>query len=221
MPKMRNSGQVIISATCFADASSAIEIATQLAKTLKMEIKAYIVEDESAYVDASLPFARAVSISGDTLKVTHSAMREAYLRDAETYEVALSNAARTSALIWSFERVKGQPETFLSGTRAKDDLVLFGFQKLQKQKGSIGIIQESKTPNPKCTKLGESLSRTLGLPTKTITVPTSRATKEFLFFLRIETLAVIIIPRQTALNVGISAILEASQCPVIVYDAAD
>jgi hypothetical protein len=218
MSKVKNRGQVIISATCFADASSAIELATLLAKTLKLGIKAYFIEDESAFLAAGLPFARAISVAGGHSQVTHSAMREAYLRDAETYEIALSNAAQTEALTWSFEQVKGHPETVLFDAKTKDDLILFGFQRLQKQKGAIGVIQEGETPNPKLTKLGASLSRTLGLPVKTVTAPLHDTTGEVLNFLRNNTLAAVILPNHTAQTLGISAVLETGRCPIIVYD---
>lgn len=219
MAKVKNSGQVIISATCFADASSAIDLATLLAKKLKLEIKAYFIEDESAFLAASLPFARAISVTGGSSQVTHAAMRDAYLRDAKTYEIALSNAARTAALTWSFEQVKGNPETLLVDAKTKGDLILFGFQRLQKQKGAIGVIQERELPNPELTKLGTSLSRALGLPLETVTVPVSNATGEVLNFLQNNSLTAIILPHKTALSVGISAVLEAGRCPVIVYDA--
>jgi len=219
MPKVKNSGQVIISATCFADASSAIELATFLAKKLKLEIKAYFIEDESALLAASLPFARAISVAGGSSQVTHAEMRDAYLRDAKTYEIALSNAARTAALTWSFEQVKGHPETLLVDAKTKGDLILFGFQRLQKQKGAIGVIQESELSNPKLMKLGASLSRTLGLPLKTVTVPVGNHTQEVLKFLQNNSLTAIILSHKTALSLGISAVLEAGRCPVIVYDA--
>jgi hypothetical protein len=220
MSKVKNSGRVIISATCFADASSAIELATFLAKKLKLEIKAYFIEDESAFGATNLPFARATSITGGSSKVTHAEMRDAYLRDAKTYEIALSNAARTAALNWSFEQMKGHPETLLVDARAKGDLILFGFQKLQKQKGVIGVIQESELPNSELTKLGASLSRTLGLPLKTVTVPVCNPTEDVLNFLQDNSLTAIIMSHKTALSLGISTVLEAGRCPVIVYDTA-
>ncbi len=218
MSKVKNSGQVILSATCFADASSAIELATFLAKKLKFEIKAYFIEDESAFLAASLPFARAISVTGGSSQVTHAAMRDAYLRDAKTYERTLSNAARTAALTWSFEQVKGHSETLLVDAKTKGDLILFGFQRLQKQKGAIGVIQESELPNSELTKLGVSLSRTLGLPLKTVTVPVSDPAQEVINFLQNSSMTAIILPYKTAMSVGISAVLEAGRCPVIVYD---
>jgi hypothetical protein len=153
MSKVKNSGQVIICATCFADASSAIDIAALLAKKLKLEIKAYFIEDESAFLAASLPFTRAISVNGGSSQATHAAMRDAYLRDAKTYEIALSNAARTAALTWSFEQVKGHPETLLVDAKAKGDLILFGFQRLHKQKGALGIIQRVNCPIPNLRNL--------------------------------------------------------------------
>lgn len=138
--------RIILGATCFADADSAIAIAVDLAREIDGEIKALLIEEEAISHFSSLPFARTVSVSGEpSEEVTPELMRKAFDRDARVFRQTLGSAAKRATLEWSFEERKGEFKSILEQDAVEGDFVLVGYQSLGRSSSNEVLLVEDVT----------------------------------------------------------------------------
>ncbi|KAB7614446.1 hypothetical protein F9L33_07315 [Amylibacter sp. SFDW26] len=216
MSDEKEQGQLIISAQCFADANSVIEIAAFLAKTLELRIKAYLLKDQNAFDAADLPFTRAISLSGGSSGIGGQALQKAYNRDAQFYEKTLSRAAQSKALNWSFHHTDDIPETLLTLSSKGKSIILYGFPKLNKSRGNVVLIEEGTHSSPQLNELSKSLAHKLQVQTVFLKIENIPYSTDVLEQLHKTNSALVIMPYNLAKKLGINNILNTARCPVIV-----
>ena len=207
--------RVILTATCFADADESIDIALILARHLKADMDAYLLQDEAMLLASQLPYSRATSLSGKSSKVTRSIMQEAFFEDAKSYQQALSQAASKDHVTWTFQQVEGTADKILTVARTKETLALFGFQRLHKPKNEILII--APKISQQMTKLASLLSVKMKTHVEPLVVNGPEELRNLVIMLQKKSPALIIISDQIVREVGIGRIIDAGRCPIIVH----
>jgi nucleotide-binding universal stress UspA family protein len=86
---------------------AALETAAKVAACLKAELRGVYVEDIDLVRTAALPFACAISSSGQAQRLTPDALERQLRRQAETARRAIEAAGSRSRVTWSFSVVRG------------------------------------------------------------------------------------------------------------------
>jgi hypothetical protein len=108
--------RVILSATSFAEARDALELATDIAARLDGDLQGLLIEQEAVLALIGLPAGRVIGSHGRRLSGLDAAGMEAAFRgDARRFEEALARAAEATALRWSFRHRKGRVGVILGG----------------------------------------------------------------------------------------------------------
>jgi len=108
--------RVILSATSFAEARDALELATEIAAGMDGDLQGLLIEQEAVLALTGLPAARLIGPQGRALTGIDAAGMEAAFRgDARRFEEALARAAEAAALRWSFRRQRGRIGAILGG----------------------------------------------------------------------------------------------------------
>lgn len=155
---------VVISATCFADAKSAIELSAYLADSINANLGAYLFEDEAFYNSATFPFSRVISLGNRPRKVSPEAMLSAFERDAEAYKLAVEEIARKKSLNWTFEKRRGEFDLSASAANENVDLIVLGYQQLRKSNGEIIFLARMSDLEKPFLDLAASLAKSLHVP---------------------------------------------------------
>ena len=155
--------QVILGATCYADAEASLRVAVVLAKQIGGDIHGCLVTDEAILASVAHPRARAVAYSGRNLsKVTSSAMHAAFRADARLFEDQLLRTARQASLGSVFSEARGQLTGVLHEKATAGDFVVFGFRRAVRDGDRIVLAAGGARPDPELLQLGVELSATLG-----------------------------------------------------------
>lgn len=216
-------GRLVIGATCFADARAAIDLAVVIAKTLEMDIVAFLLEDEAVYLASNHPSARTITHSGSSLPVTGAIMREAFEKDARALEHALSAMEKRSGLRWSFNRLAGNLESLLERENGNRRFSLFGADWVRLQspdpKNAIVAIVEDASTQSITSSLAKMLASELTMSFEAF--QTNDETIEgdgLISFLQNRSLSAAVVSNNIVQKYGIENILNAARCPVIVPD---
>lgn len=245
---MTDSGKphrIVVGATCYADASSVIEIGCFLAENTKGELQAILIEEDAVYGLSALPSARVTPVGGLTRPVTPEAMIAAFKRDATAYEKAIREGAAKRAIRWSFEKRRGEFPVVLSHDLSTGDLIIFGYQVLRRGPGELMVVdyandmdvslvelasevaQEMQRPlhvvllrnSPEAAILvsEHSRSRMQRLATNLTIMDKQENIETLLDTIRRGRVATVVISATLARDIGIERLLDAARCPVIVY----
>jgi hypothetical protein len=235
---------IVIGATCFADAKSAIELAAILAEAVNADLKAYLVEDEALYEYASLPFAKAISFGSNYQAVTPQAMLEAFGRDAVAFRRAIEETAHRKALGWTFETRRGEFDAIFNPENISGDFIVLGYQSLRKRGFEIVVLDEAGDLDITMIELASKLAKLLDVPlhvalfpqmageailvssdahapirnlAEKLTIVRGEAGKaEFLKSVQKSSPSAIITSAGMAGRIGVNTLLEAGRCPVVI-----
>jgi len=236
--------KVVLGATCFADAKSAIELSGYLAEATNAGLKALLFEDETFYHLANLPFARAISAGSNYQTVTPQSMLEAFKRDAISFKNAIEEMARKKALDWSFEKKRGQIDLLLSADYIPGDILVMGYQRLRKNSFEILVLDIANDTDSSLIQLAANLAKAFHLPLHVVLFPDSpdeelRVSQDaesrlrqhadkisfitqengyaaFLNSLQKSSPSAIITSGQLAARIGVSNLIDSSRSPVII-----
>jgi hypothetical protein len=237
--------RIVIGATCYADASSVIEIGCFLAESTRGEIQAVLIEEDAVYGLSSLPRAQVTLIGGSSRPVTPEAMLDAFRRDAAAYEKAIRETAAKRAVRWSFEKRRGEFPLVLDSDLSSGDLIVFGYQALQRGRGEILVVDYANDMDVSLVELASKVAREMKLPLHVVLLRKSPdaailvsehsrgrmqrlATnltimdqednlRALLENIRRGRAATVMISASLTGDVGLSQLLDAARCPVIVY----
>lgn len=214
--------RMLFGATCFADARGSIDLAVVVAKTLNLDISAYLLEDEAVLLASRLPNARATTIMGSSLPVTDSMMRDAFARDAQAFEQALATTAGQSRLRWSFTRIAGDFETVLGREADHIGLSLLGYNWIQKPRtdgdSSVVVVAQKDDVPALVDRFADPISQEVGGRIETFDIEPEFEPSRMIDFLQRKCLTAVVVPMDVAKKAGIENILNAGRCPVIVLD---
>lgn len=119
--------RIVIACDAVGENVASIEAAAQLAVAMNAALRGVFVQDEGLLSWAALPFARNVGEAGEAHEVADEAT---ILRQFEAYAVrvrtAVETAARTHAIGWSFDVVRGQSTLATLSIGDQDLLVIEG-----------------------------------------------------------------------------------------------
>lgn len=237
--------RIVIGATCYADATSVIDIGCFLAESIQAEIQAILIEEDAVHYLSALPRTRVTPVGGTTQPVTPEAMIEAFRRDAAAYEKAVRERAAKRALRWSFEMRRGEFPVVLSGDLSAGDLIVFGYQALRNESGEILVVDYANDMDVSLVELAANVARERQLPLHVVLVRKSpdaailvsehsRSRMQRLAtnltimdqhdnlgalmqMIRRGRVATVMISATLAGDIGINQLLDAARCPVIIY----
>lgn len=222
MENNKHAVKIILGATCFADANVAIDIVEKLARTLQMQIRAFLLRDDAALYASALPFARAISPSGASLEVSDVKMQQAYFADIGSFEQALKSLAERSKVSWTLEERKGNLEGIMEAATGLDSIALFGFNQLQKPRNGIVVLAGEDQDISNLKSLAGTLSSEMNASIEILRVETNENNAsnmiDLLHKLQTKSPALLIATSEIIRMTGINAILDASRCPLIVYN---
>lgn len=171
--------RIILSATCYTDAQSAMEIALHLARQLNSALLGLLVEDEAAHIYVGFPNARTVAAPGQvSTAITAKKMHSAFRRDAKLFRRALENRALNARLNWSFQQERGHLHTSTQKQATAGDFLLFGFYRPERHATSLAVVLGG-TPDPGLSQLGVTLAKDTGLPLLFFVPAQTHLTQEF------------------------------------------
>ncbi len=239
------SRRIVIGATCYADATSVIEIGCFLAQSTKGELQAVLIEEDAVYSLSAQPSARVTPVGGLSRPVTPEAMIDAFKRDAAAYEKAIRESAAKRAIRWSFEKRRGEFPIGLNHDLATGDLIVFGYQVPGRSVGEILVVDYAddmdvslvelasnvaremrrplhvvllrKSPEAAIKVSEHSRSRMEGLATNLTIIDQQDNLTELLEAIRRGRSAMVMISAELARDIGIDRLLDAARCPAIVY----
>jgi len=214
--------RVIIGATCFADADTAISMAANLAKIVEAEILGLLVEDESILTYADLPFAKTLTYQrGAVQPVTRKAMDSAFQRDARTFERRLASAADQTEVNWSFEHKRGQMMSLIQSEASAGDFIFLGYQQTGIARGEIVFIDFIGNDDAlHLLDLSKIIANEMKLGLQTINLTNNEKLDQetgVLDYLRKTSPAAVIVAIDNQHNLDLLDILETARCPVILY----
>ena len=222
--------RIVFGATCFADASSALSTAIDIAKIVDGKIEAYLLEDEAIASFMAYPSARIISMSGRSSEpATADYMKKAYQRDASIFEQTLSHAASKATIDWSFKKREGSLHSFFIWKNTKDaDYILFGYQQLVRQTGSgVLVIQTKDEPNDQLLDMAEIVAKPLNLDVNALQIdyerkqtgkidPTLKSASDVLNFVNDNSFTILITSKGIVEQIGLDALVNACRCPVLI-----
>lgn len=212
--------RLLLGATCYADARESIDIAALLARKLNLDISAYLLEDEATLLASDLPHAKVTNPSGTTLPVSASEMRDAFHRDAQAFQQALSIKAKRSRLDWTFTQIAGTFESVLDEEGGRKSLSLFGYNRLHQPpsgtKSLIVVAFEGKELDPSVDQLALALAEETGGQIETIALDVQFDQSQLIAFLQGQNLAALIISDPLVRKIGVDTVINAGRCPVVI-----
>lgn len=133
--------RVILGATCYKDAKSALTLAIQVALKTGREVSGLLIEEETILQFANMPAARTIDRAGRPVSdVGAERMMKAFRQDAAHFEHSLREAATARALRWSFSRKRGRLVPVLSEIAGSGDLVLLGGEPVERTPGEVVLL---------------------------------------------------------------------------------
>ncbi len=134
-------GRVILGATSFADAESALGYAIALARRLNGELMGLLIEEETFIACSAGRGTQAVMAHvGRSTQLSEDAMRAAYRRDARAFRQRLEQAALGNALRWSFAIRQGRAPLLLAQAAEAGDLVILGYRAAPVDAGHVTAV---------------------------------------------------------------------------------
>ncbi|WP_027256071.1 hypothetical protein [Leisingera aquimarina] len=132
--------RVILGASCYPDAESALVLALVLARQLGAELQGVFVR-ETAVLAAGYAQSRVVSYSGQReTGLTGAALAKALQADARRFKGLLSARTAAAALESSFREAEGQVQEELRRISQAGDILVFGFKPILRVAGCIAVI---------------------------------------------------------------------------------
>lgn len=207
--------KVILTATCFADASEVIDIAIALASYLETNIEAFLLKEEAMLLASQFPFSRVTDLSGTSSRVSWASMQQAFLDDSKDFQRTLSQAAVKCSVNWTFREIEGTTEQMLAEARANRALSLFGFQRLHKSRNGIIVIAPS--PSSEMIDLANWLSFRMESHVETLANSDPEDFSAVLKNLQRHSPSLIMVADQIVRDIGIDQLIDAGRCPIIVF----
>ncbi|MHC0053070.1 hypothetical protein [Actibacterium sp. D379-3] len=152
-------GRVILGATSFADADSAIAVAVALAHDSESELVGLLIEEETILACA----AGRGALAGGAVPLSVERMLAAYRRDALAFQARIAEAAQGRALRWSFTQRRGRVLPLLSELAGQGDLVLLGHRRAPFQAGAVVAVPGPTDDDPALAQAVRT-ARGLGRP---------------------------------------------------------
>jgi hypothetical protein len=115
--------RILVPLDAASELASAVDTAARLAARWQVPLHGLFVEDEDLLHLADLPFSRQASLGGAAEKLTAEHVGQHFRRAALRAYAILAAAAERHGVKWSFETVRGSPET-LSLAASERDLVV-------------------------------------------------------------------------------------------------
>jgi len=133
--------QIIVAASCSADATRAIPLAAGLARWAGADLHGILVEQEQAVTITGMATARLITRTGAQVTApTVSHMRRLLTSDARVFETELAKLARANLRNWTFERLKGDLVARMRAATAQSDILFVGYQGFNRHLSAVILI---------------------------------------------------------------------------------
>lgn len=155
-PKTR----IVVAASCFADASSGIRLASLLSSRIEADVEGVFVEEEEQAGLFHNPAARIVTTSGERIPApSPEELRAALKRDALAFEREIARVALEHARKWSFRTLRGRLLPSIGALLHAHDILLLGHRPLLKMRGPVIRLGATNRPD-----IAAGLAADLGAP---------------------------------------------------------
>ena len=133
--------QIIIAASCYADATCAIPMAAGLARWAGADLHGILVEQDEALTTVGMFSARLITPAGAKIAApTLPQMRRSLSSDARTFEAELARLSRANQRHWTFERLQGDLVTRMRAAVENADILFVGHQRFYRHPGAVILI---------------------------------------------------------------------------------
>lgn len=160
--------RVVLGATCYAEARSALTVGLRIASRFDGELRGLLIEEEAVLAVARRPGARIITPGGRRISgIGAESMAAAFLRDAERFERELAAAAGALPLRWSFARRAGRMAAILSEAMSAADFLILGGAPLGPEPGGVVYLAGPHT-DPELEDIAADLAGELHRPLRVI-----------------------------------------------------
>lgn len=126
--RLRESARILLTCDASPLGEAALDAAVALARQLDSELAGLFVENVNLLRMAALPFASEVGLSGArTRRVDTGELERSLRQQAQQVRDALSRAAQTLRVPWSFQVVRGSMLESVLDAMRDADLAVFGY----------------------------------------------------------------------------------------------
>lgn len=170
--------RIVLGATCYAEAHSALRIGLRVAARFSGELNAVLIEEEAVLAIARRPGARIITPAGQRVSgIGAESMAAAFLRDAERFERELAAAASSLPARWSFARRTGRMAALLTEAALAGDVLVLGGAPLARTSGDVVYLAGSHA-DPELEAIAQDLAADLHRPLKVILADETAAAPE-------------------------------------------
>jgi hypothetical protein len=224
--------RILVGASSFADARTALQLAGQLARDSGGFLGGILVEEEAVLSVCRMPRQRIVSVTGAFRAVpTLQELRTLIEADAKAFEALLADVAQSVPGGWSFERELGDLVASMSQAAQSWDVLIFGQQLSHRVHGKVVVLKNADATSAGVPRIADTLAGVLNTELAVIEIggggqepqpaqssPAATLNTALAQIARINCQAIV-----TDLSVdqlqngdGLRRLLMAAQCPVIV-----
>ncbi|MFT7596889.1 MAG: hypothetical protein ACI8R4_004231 [Paracoccaceae bacterium] len=140
-PNTQPPRQIIIAATCYADATRAIPMAAGLARWAKADLHGILVEQDVTLTATGMFTTCLITPAGAQVAApTTKQMRRLLAADARDFEAELAKLAGASLRRWTFERLKGDLMVQMRAAAEQGDILLVGHHGFYRHHGAVILI---------------------------------------------------------------------------------
>lgn len=238
-PKAASKMRILVGASSFADAATALHIAERVAKDVARSLGGLLVDDENTRAACAIPNQRIISPSGAVLLTPSQAQMHTLMNaEARAFRQLLEKTAHPAELDWSFDRQMGDLISTAMHAASSWDALIFGYRSSHPFKGKVVVFAPQMPDEAGLLELSQRLAGQLRSDLAVFNVGTAPARhprNDHLVDLVFETpeQAIAALDRTNAQAVLIDLargpihspeqlrnLIDASRCPVVVVGAS-
>lgn len=157
--------QIIIAASCYADATRAIPMAAGLARRTGADLHGILVEQDEALTTVGMFSAGLITFTGVQLAApTLPQMRRSLASDARRFEMELARLSQANKRGWTFERLQGDLMARMRAAVEKAEILFVGHQGFYRHPGAVILIQSPGQAQHRTFDIATELARKQNAP---------------------------------------------------------
>lgn len=162
-PKTPPPNQIIIAASCYADATAVIPMAAGLARWAGADLHGILVEQNMVLTTEGMFTTRLITPTGAQIAApTIAQMRRLLAADARVFEAELAKMA--SLRRWTFERLQGDLMARTRAAAKPGDILLIGHYGFYRHLGSVILIHNPGQAQRRAFDIATELARSQNAP---------------------------------------------------------
>lgn len=164
-PAISSPRQIVIAASCYADATRAMPMAAGLARWAGSDLHGILVEQDAALTTVGMFSARLITSTGAQVAApTLPQMRRSLASDARIFEAELARLSRANQRGWTFERMQGDLMARMRAAVDKADILFVGHQGFYRHRGAVILLRSPGQAQHRTFDIAIELARNQKVP---------------------------------------------------------